>query len=263
MSLHLGAVGFIDALGFKGIWRRHDSDEVAATLKKGRSSALRAMKTALGFAYHYVMHRAGALPRISAQAFSDTFMFSLVVGEAREREPTLARAAAVVAYGISQMLRTMAQGPVPLTFRGAIAAGDCMIDPDNQIFIGPAVDEAAQLMDLANGAFTWLAPGTARLDYSWLKTSHLNPALVDYRVPLKNGSSILTKVVNPVALVSHKAPDFNQIRLNYSKAMESQLVDVEVKRQNTEALFDHLEQLSRTYMQGKKREYESKKPHQG
>jgi hypothetical protein len=156
MASGLGAVGIIDALGFKGIWHGNDPDEVAATLKNGRSSAMGMRKAVLREPLQYVLHRAGAHPKISAVAFSDTFLFSVVVEEAREREAVLAGAAAVVACGLSQIVRKMAQGPVPLTFRGIITAGDCIIDPEEQIFIGPAVDEAAELMNLANGAFTWL-----------------------------------------------------------------------------------------------------------
>lgn len=210
-------------------------------------------------ALQYVLHRAGAHPKISAMAFSDTFLFSVTVEEAREREATLAGAAAGVACGISQIVRKMAQGPVPLTFRGIITTGDCIIDPENQIFIGPAIDEAAKLMDLANGAFTWLAPSAARLDYTWCTPSSWPDLLVEYSVPLKNGSSILTKVVNPFALISHDSSEFKQIRANYRKAMESESLDVEVKRQNTEALFDHFEQLSRAYMERMRLEKERTK----
>jgi hypothetical protein len=82
---------------------------------------------------------------------------------------------------------------------------------------------------------------------------------VEYSVPLKNGSSILTKVVNPFALISHELPEFKQIRANYRKAMESGSIEVELKRQNTEALFDHFEQLSRTYMERKQLEHQRSK----
>jgi hypothetical protein len=39
MPLSLGAVGFIDALGFKGIWQKNDPDVVAKTLQDGRRTA--------------------------------------------------------------------------------------------------------------------------------------------------------------------------------------------------------------------------------
>jgi hypothetical protein len=116
-------------------------------------------------------------------------------------------------------------------------------------------------MDLANGAFTWLAPSAMRLDYSGWRSGSWGDLLVDYRVPLKDGRSILTKVVNPFALTSHGAGDFKQIRENYSKAMKADSVDVEVKRQNTEALFDHFERLSRKHMENMKRDHELRMSH--
>ena len=259
MPLRLGAVGFIDALGFKGIWRNRIPEEVAETLKEGRRAALQLAKRLGVEAISPVLHRAGAHPEVSALAFSDSFLLSVVVPKAREREATLAGAAGIVARGLSHIAKKVALGRVPLVFRGTIAAGDCIIDPNEQIFLGPAVDEAAQLMDLANGAFIWLAPGTARLDYSGLRGSPWHSLLVDFRVPLKNGDSISTKVVNPFVGLSHMTDEFVRIRTNYRSAMESSSVDVEVKRQNTEALLDHLEELSRKYMEKTQRENQARR----
>jgi hypothetical protein len=244
-------------LGFKGIWRSNDPESVAKTLQDGRRIAEEMARDVLvGDAVEHVLHAAGNLPDISAVAFSDTFLFAATVPQAKDRQRALAGAAGLVACGLSSIVRTTALGPVPLTFRGVIATGECIVDPQNRVFIGPAVDEAAELMDMANGAFTWLAPSAMELDYSGWRNGFWGDVLVDYRVPLKDGRSILTKVVNPFALTSHGAEDFKQIRQNHSKAMKSGSVDVEVKRQNTEALFDHFERLSRKHMENMERENE-------
>jgi hypothetical protein len=257
-QMSLGAVGVIDALGFKGIWQRHNPADVAATLQEGRRIADRmADEVLFPDALQHVLRPAGQLPTVSAVAFSDTFFFTVVVPEARDREATLAGAAGVVACGLSYIIRKTGLAPVPLVFRGVIATGDCIIDPEDQVFIGPAVDEAAELMDQADGAFTWLAPSAAELDYSgW--TGHWHDLLVPYDVPLKGGRSVHTKVVNPFVHISHQANDFDQIRQNYRKAMFSNLPGVEIKRQNTEALFGRFEQLSRMHWERMERDSEAR-----
>jgi len=249
MPMSLGAVGFIDALGFKGIWRKSDPDEVAETLKAGRHAAQSMREWMETAAIEHVTQAAGEFPTVSAVAFSDSFLVAVLVPKADVRERALAGAVGVVACGLSHIVRTAALGRVPLTFRGVITTGDCIIDPDHQVFIGPAVDEAGELMDLANGAFTWLAPSAAGLDYSVWEDGYWHDLFADYRVPLKNGSSIQTKVVNPFAGLSPQVKEFGEIRRNHRKAMESTSIDVEVKRQNTEELFEHLERVSREYFE--------------
>jgi hypothetical protein len=78
--------------------------------------------------------------------------------------------------------------------------------------------------------------------------------LGDYDVPLKGGRSFRTKVVNPFVRISHETEAFEQIRRNSLKAMASDSLDVQIKRQNTEALFAHFEHLSREHLRRKERE---------
>jgi hypothetical protein len=251
-QLSLGAVGLIDALGFKHICQRHNPAAVADTLRQARRKALQ-MEKVLVRENQRVLRAAGRPPKISATAFSDTFYFTAVVPVARDREGALAAATGVVACGLSYIMRTTAQAQVPLVWRGVIAAGDCFIDPDDKVFIGPAVDEAADLYEQANGAFAWLAPSAARLNYPGWSGPWYN-LLGDYDVPLKGGRSFRTKVVNPFVRISHETEAFEQIRRNSLKAMASDSLDVQIKRQNTEALFAHFEHLSREHLRRKERE---------
>jgi hypothetical protein len=209
----------------------------------------------------HVLQVAGGVPTLRAIPFSDMFLISAVVpSSARNHAGTFAGTAGLVACIISYIVRETALQQVPLTFRGAIATGKCMIDPDNRTFIGPAVDEAATLMEKANGAFVLLTENAAELvenaeksDYPRWRHDELWPDLfVDYEVPMKDGTRFSTKVANPFVHISHQAEEFNQIRLNYHRAMESDSEDVDEKRRNTEELFHHFERLSQEHWDRKK-----------
>lgn len=246
-NFDLGSVGVIDALGFKGIWERQEVDDVIASLLEAKKSAVEIVKAAEGFPASDVFHASGCFPQISSMAFSDTVVFSVTVPQVatKDRSATLAGTAGVAAFGLAYIQRAMAQAKVPLVFRGVIATGDCYVDPATQIMLGPAVDEAANLMNQADGAFVWLSEKTSALDFFRWKGGIWADLFVSYSVPLKGGQpAVRTKVVNPFFHTSHLAEEFEKMRLGYRAAMNLQRADVNLKRQNTEAFIAHVRELS-------------------
>ncbi|MGA2936119.1 MAG: hypothetical protein ABSF52_03355 [Syntrophobacteraceae bacterium] len=131
----------------------------------------------------------------------------------------------------------------PLLLRGCITSGEYATE--HNFLIGPAVDNAAEYMNCAQGAFVWFAPSAAIIIDKWIDsvcTEKLPPPLADYvragydifsppyPVPMKNGASFTTRVVNPLYL---KYDQSNTIIERYKNAMIGDSMDVWVKREYT------------------------------
>jgi len=244
-----GAVGVVDALGFKGIWNRYPLDAVRRTLEEIRKYALEEVSKMMKRLYAHGVARPF---EIAAFSFSDTVIFTAVTSKAERSSDALAGAAGLVAAGISYLMRRAVCSEVPLIFRGAIATGECFVDHDRGMFLGPAVDEASELEKKAEGAFVWLSPETCTLDLNdWNRRTWEN-LLSQYDVPLKGCSPIRTKVVNPFVHVSHVADEFAKIRDGYLSFLSSKSrpeatdrEDVVRKRVNTEKLLVFFEEQAR------------------
>ena len=157
----------------------------------------------------------------------------------------------VVCEAVTYMMRKAAQQVPPLVYRGVVAAGELALDGDGAFLVGPAIDEAAELMQLAQGAFVWLAPSARAIP-----TPHHPPdwwatmgAL--YPVPLKQGGAFNTIALSPYIenpnIDTITADERRQIRAGYEKAMSDLRIDVQLKRQNTLRFLDYLDQHQRPH----------------
>ena len=88
---------------------------------------------------------------------------------------------------------------MPLSFRGVVTCGRFAID--DRFLLGPAVDEAANLLDLADGPFVWLAPTAYRSEHGFVDSEKApwKKIAVLYDVPLKGGQRLQVRAVNPFA----------------------------------------------------------------
>lgn len=120
-----------------------------------------------------------------------------------------------------------------LLLRGCITYGEHIAEQN--FLIGKSVDEAAEYMDLPNGAFVWFTPPAeekfkqferefaalmSRIDLKKLLFNNVLPisrydlasrvvnkagltpiAITDYEMPIKNGEKLITTVVNPVSFI--------------------------------------------------------------
>lgn len=223
-----GAVAIIDALGFKGIWQRHDPNQVLTKLRQQKQNA----ELDIGL-FHQRFPQSDdfhIMPRV--QFLSDTIVvgvqiypyLSLLTPSDRD-VPELAQVGDAYAdlqrfIALKQCLLTVAVtvadgltlGPA-LTYRGAVAYGQFEID--GEFLIGPAIDEAAENHEQADGPFVFLCESAVnmkergdaasehiqnldqRFDYL---TSLLSLDAFDkrYRVPLKDGSFHDTYVLDPL-----------------------------------------------------------------
>jgi hypothetical protein len=128
--------------------------------------------------------------------------------------------------------------------RGCISHGQHLIEEN--FLIGPAVDETAEYIDTAQGAFVWFLPDAAKvIDTGIASLKNQNPgvshpdlvlSLLDamcpqYQIPMKNGHNLETRVVNPIL---NKAPEASNLLLEVcAKTMNVDKMDVWVKRQHT------------------------------
>jgi hypothetical protein len=173
MVMRTGAIVMLDALGFKGIWKRYPDPQV--NIDKMR--ALRKKAEVLTGRFEGL---GGAPIDIRSSFVSDTIgpcaiaiaaqQTSLVIEEALKTEPSLA-------------------------YRGCIAYGSFEID--YPFLLGEAVDEAAEHHERAEGALIWLAPSALAL---W-RSQRCFPAeqfnMAPWDVPLKGIGPYRTLAIHP------------------------------------------------------------------
>ena len=129
--------------------------------------------------------------------FNDTIVFSL---EAENDLPTIGEAAAFFLLLRKFMIDGLENG---ILFRGAIAIGSFYADSESNTVMGEAVTDAAAWYAQANWIGIHATPRATIILHGLLEGNKKNRdyVMVDYDVPLKNGSSTPLKVVNwPKAL---------------------------------------------------------------
>jgi hypothetical protein len=137
-------------------------------------------------------------------------------------------------YSTPQALVSYAVPRTDTSYRGAVSVGKFAID--ETFLLGPAVDEAAELMDLADGPFVWLAPtafhlgsfgGSTGVDWERLA--------LKYAVPLKEGRRLQSRVLNPFYSCSKE--ERPTAEKNLLARLNGTRVDVLVKRHNAREFF--------------------------
>lgn len=240
VDLQPSAVALIDVLGFKSL----EVGSAAKAMMTARQM-IRELTTWMNEQNWQHIHTLGGLPKVTTSWFSDTICIvaqpttkPLLPPTEQEMKPALL---AVVAMSVGYLLRQAATADVPLTFRSVVTVGEMAVI-DDDIYVGAPIAEAAALYEQADGAFVWLSPAADELRLPRLQgTNHR--ALIGYEVPLKDGRTIYTKVINPFIDMSPRALPGTDVRAGIVKAMRSDRVDVVIKRQNT---IDFLEYVADT-----------------
>lgn len=236
-SSTVSAVALLDVLGFKRIERNSPHSLAADTLKSARTTMSSFADVILdNFA---IQKRYGRDLVIKRLWFSDTiFIVANFAPPPETPDPialeSLNRALIdIVTLCVQAAITTAARAPRPLAFRGAITVGPAIIESDDILF-GEAIAEAADIYELAEGAFVWLSPKTSRIvESTGSEIGPLNQIFIRYPVPIKTGCSIETMVVRP------GLPGQPGIRAGFERAMEGDRLDVVFKRQNTLRFLDH------------------------
>jgi hypothetical protein len=155
-----GAFVLIDCLGFKGIWKRTDPDLLLQKFSRlGPSIQERLGNLEILFSFSGTDQL-----RIHNRLLSDTvaISFQFETQEGAEYSDTDRGLLVFCACLITPLvMHWFLEEEPPLVFRGCITYGKHFIE--NNFIAGPAIDEAAEYMNLAEGAFVWLHPNAATL----------------------------------------------------------------------------------------------------
>jgi hypothetical protein len=238
-----------DALGFKRIWDRHDikadPECVMRKLVASERAARDISEKEFGSVDKAIANPGNQLKRLDVAFLSDT----VVVGVSSKTPEQLAEAGVsfsfqwtmVVACRFANAIRrASAQSPPALAYRGCITYGH--FDVQDTFLIDPAVDEAAELMDRARGAFTWLTSSAAeRLEPVKAEAHFLaSHGIVRYAVPLKGGDTFETFAVCPFDWEGTQ-----ETNATVASAFLDTFVgplDIEIRKQNTEKYFTRISQ---------------------
>lgn len=145
-----GAIGLIDCLGFKGIWRRAQAEKIVEQLELARDEAR-------NFLDQGIFQEFVAAGGTFQHAFlSDTFVVAASIGPNSPVNPVMK---GFLIYSVGAVLQRVATKLInatpPIPVRGCIHWGEFFVK--DTFIIGPAVDQAATTYEMAEGAFIWVS----------------------------------------------------------------------------------------------------------
>ena len=212
-----GAVAVIDALGFRGIWRRF-SPQIVIENMHGIKKQLENDLLEIG--------GQGEM-KFDVAFLSDTIILGLSLPENDYREKSLS--IIYVTDILTRILAWSARSSTPLSYRGAVSYGRFIIEPS--FVVGEAIDEATSYHESAQGAVIWLLPSTKDKVTDWLKDFN-KTHLVRFNVPLKNGGEFQSYTVSPI-VQSHDVRDAKDLTIKILDTFKSNNLEVAIKKQNT------------------------------
>jgi hypothetical protein len=204
--MHFGSICVMDALGFKGIWRRRKYDDVVGALQRAKSLAPAYIAVHDDFSKSMHDHDPLKKVRLITRFWSDTIVIAAFSTEDLSKYMNAGAVRQMVGKYTTSMICNAAvifqgQSMVPhgahLPYRGAIACGDLFIDDD--FIIGPAVDEAAEHAEVADAAIVALLP-SAETGGVWI--DKMKKVAFPWDVPLKSGTTRKALCINPLAYAS-------------------------------------------------------------
>lgn len=152
-----GAFALIDCLGFKGIWKRTDPDLLIKKLSKIEQIVHAEIQEGGGSGpFKYLSF--GPM-KLHVRLLSDTVAISLQYEELEGKTPENWQKnflVGIICQAVIQVLDLFLKDEPPLVLRGCISYGEHL--SEGNFIVGPVVDEAAEYMNIAEGAFVWLLP---------------------------------------------------------------------------------------------------------
>ncbi len=226
-AMKKGAFALIDCLGWKGIWQRSSESALIEKLERIQDE-VKAVEDKFNSQHCDMPIKAQIL------LISDTVAISIQYENDESLinntyKSYLVRAASLSVVGIQKLF--LAEKP-RIVLRGCITYGDHVVVKN--FIIGPAVDEAANYYEIAEGALVWLHR-SAGIHYSQanLLQDDIHSLFIPYDMPLKTGARLKSLVLNPLYL-ENSADGRRVIIEGYLEAMQGvDRIDVWLKGQNT------------------------------
>lgn len=272
--MHEGAFALIDCLGFKGIWKRTKDDTIL--LNKLKCIIQQVQPQLIAGVPFELLRRKWV---ISASLLSDSVAISLRYddegGKSKKRTSSKTKEREksylvwLLAASTIKILDLFVEDRPNLLLRGCITYGEH--EQEGNFIVGPAVDYAADNLEVAQGAFVWLHP-TAAPKYERavravvntieiLRASHKDeellrgsqkalgqPIMVEsYNMPLKAGGFYRCPILNPLAF--HKTKEERlAIMQSYSNSMSVYDFDIILKHQYTMDFLQAAEKAREEYL---------------
>jgi len=222
MEMQSGHVAMIDVLGWKGIWSRNPVESVLASVRAVRQAAAEMEQIA-------AMH-SDPLFQLRALFLSDTVVLTTNPLPTYKALHSRLRQAGreQLSWLVADVIRKGALLELPLTFRGAIADGEFLVDKYQ--ILGQAVDEAAEAMGLADAAIVWFVSSRVETPPATASSYQL-----DYDMPLRDGRVVRVQAINPFHCANLE-DEVDRIYAGILKPFsESSKLDVVIKKQKTQA----------------------------
>ncbi len=222
-ELRDGVVAMIDALGFRGIWTRFEGT-IMHTLE----------------ALHAEADARAEDGGVRVNIFSDTI---LIASSPPPGDADLHASLRAVLRVVEGLWHTAVMASPPLLFRGCISTGKILVS--ERSVVGEAVDEAAGLMEAADCALVWFAPGAGDDWHDWGFARDV--LTFPYAIPLRDGRRLQARTLNPCARfhlveggLANAGPDFQRFRERVAETFHVHSpgklpADVAIKKQNTHA----------------------------
>lgn len=176
-SLGKGVIILFDMLGTKGKWKSKDFKEIMSEMKFLIDNCFRSSKIAKLFA-----NSQGGIVDTHFASFSDTLIF-VIIGEEK----------ICIETSILVVAELMAKSfPKNIIFRGSMSYGDVYYDKDYNIFLGPAIEEAADWYEQGQIIGVYTAPSlNTFLDLNKDKVFDLpySTHSVKFSIKLENGDN--------------------------------------------------------------------------
>jgi hypothetical protein len=238
-----GAVAVFDALGIKGIWKRHSARDVLRKLADIEKKYHAVQRSEFGSRFQSLRQPGNWLRRVRHAFLSDSVVISVEMKEpkksgANQPDPCVLDAAAIVfaARFAGSVMRLGASLDPKWNYRGCISFGEFSMR--RNFIVGAAVDAAVGQMDLAQGAFVWLTPEALDVVTMKFPSGFGNPwPLTRHAVPLKAVGTLDTFVASPFDFQSDEAAR-TRLRQDILAGFHGTSLDVVVKRQNTAAFLE-------------------------
>ena len=217
LAINNGAVTFLDVLGWKGIWQRHDNPIQVLDRLRNR---LQTKATEYG--------RGTNTKKTDVLSISDTIVLLTEVLEVENPTDALDLHGQLCA---ETLLYSLEQG-IPL--RGATGYGEFSVNTENNIFVGKAIDETASWHEQADWIGVFMTPSAF---YSYDR--EISKWWVIYKPPFKRKDLEFETLVSVWAEVINKERTVSEITKSFGK-LSPIVPDILTKFSHTKQFLDKI-----------------------